>query len=230
MKNYGFISDPRDVITKQYLDTVLAEIRTAAANAQTAANQASSAAQTAQTAANQASSAAQTAQTTANEASSAASDAATAAAAAQAAADAKAPANHASTATTYGPATGSNYGHVKLSASVTSTSAASSGVAATPSAVKSVNDKVTTLTTNLNGKKIASGQATISYAASATSVSVSFGITFSAAPAVVVAQVFDGAPIVVKIEDISTTKFTARLGGGFSSSGTRQFSWVAVGT
>lgn len=51
-----------------------------------------------------------------------------------------APTSHASTATTYGKATSSNYGHVKLSASTSSTSGASSGVAATPSAVKSAYD------------------------------------------------------------------------------------------
>lgn len=51
-----------------------------------------------------------------------------------------APTSHASTATTYGKATSSNYGHVKLSASTSSTSGASAGVAATPSAVKSAYD------------------------------------------------------------------------------------------
>lgn len=59
---------------------------------------------------------------------------------------AKAPTNHASTATTYGIGTGSNYGHVKLSDSVTSTSAASAGIAASPKAVKTVNDKIPTYT------------------------------------------------------------------------------------
>ena len=50
----------------------------------------------------------------------------------------KAPTSHASSATSYGIGTGSNYGHVKLSDATTSTSAAASGVAATPKAVNDV--------------------------------------------------------------------------------------------
>jgi len=50
------------------------------------------------------------------------------------------PTNHASTATTYGVGTASNYGHLKLSASVSSTSGTTGGIAATPSAVKSAYD------------------------------------------------------------------------------------------
>lgn len=51
-----------------------------------------------------------------------------------------APTAHASTDTTYGIGTSSNYGHVKLSTSTSSTSGASSGIAATPSAVKVAYD------------------------------------------------------------------------------------------
>ena len=61
--------------------------------------------------------------------------------AAQTTANGKAPASHASTATTYGMGTGSNYGHVKLSDATNSTSAAGSGVAASPKAVKAAYDK-----------------------------------------------------------------------------------------
>ena len=68
----------------------------------------------------------------------------------------KAPTNHASTATTYGTGSATNYGHVKLSDSTSSTSGVSGGIAATPAAVKAVNDSltsnVTTLTTSVNGK------------------------------------------------------------------------------
>ncbi len=52
----------------------------------------------------------------------------------------RAPTSHASTATTYGLGSSSNYGHVKLSDSTTSTSGASDGVAATPAAVKAAYD------------------------------------------------------------------------------------------
>lgn len=53
-----------------------------------------------------------------------------------------APTMHSVTDTTYGVGTSSNYGHVKLSDSTTSTSGVSSGIAATPNAVKQVNDSV----------------------------------------------------------------------------------------
>ena len=56
----------------------------------------------------------------------------------------KASTNHASTETTYGMGTGSSYGHIKLSDSVSSTSTASSGIAASPKAVKSAYDLANT--------------------------------------------------------------------------------------
>lgn len=59
------------------------------------------------------------------------------------------PTAHASSATTYGIGTSANYGHVKLSDSVTSTSSAASGVAATPAAVKSVMDAIPTKVSEL---------------------------------------------------------------------------------
>ena len=52
----------------------------------------------------------------------------------------KASTSHASTATTYGIGNGSKYGHVKLSDSTSSTSAASAGIAASPAAVKAAYD------------------------------------------------------------------------------------------
>ena len=52
----------------------------------------------------------------------------------------KAPTNHASSADTYGKATSTNYGHVKLSDSTSSTSDMTGGVAATPKAVKAAYD------------------------------------------------------------------------------------------
>lgn len=58
-------------------------------------------------------------------------------------ATAKAPISHASSATTHGIGTGSNYGHVKLSDSTSSTSAASAGIAASPKAVKAAYDRGT---------------------------------------------------------------------------------------
>ena len=54
--------------------------------------------------------------------------------------NARTPVAHASTATTYGVGNGSNYGHVKLTDSVSSDSAASSGIGASAKAVKTLND------------------------------------------------------------------------------------------
>ena len=50
------------------------------------------------------------------------------------------PTSHASTSATYGAGNSSYYGHVKLSDSISSTSGASGGIAATPAAVKSAKE------------------------------------------------------------------------------------------
>lgn len=52
----------------------------------------------------------------------------------------RAPTSHASSATTYGTGTASNYGHLKLSDSTSSTTSTSGGTAATPKAVKDALD------------------------------------------------------------------------------------------
>ncbi len=54
----------------------------------------------------------------------------------------RAPTSHASTATTYGTGSGTNYGHVKLSDTASSTNDVDSGIAATPAAVKAVQDAI----------------------------------------------------------------------------------------
>lgn len=61
----------------------------------------------------------------------------------------RAPTSHAVSATTYGASSSANYGHVRLSDSTTSTSSTSGGYAATPAAVKAVNDRLTYGTTDL---------------------------------------------------------------------------------
>lgn len=79
--------------------------------------------------------------------------------------DAKAPTSHASTATTYGAGTGTNYGHVKLSDSTGTTSGASAGVAATPTAVKAAYDKAVTVDNNAvhkTGNETIAGEKTFS--------------------------------------------------------------------
>lgn len=68
----------------------------------------------------------------------------------------KAPTSHASSATTYGVGSSTNYGHVKLSDNTSSTSSTGEGTAATPAAVKAVKDSLTSnvssLQTAINGK------------------------------------------------------------------------------
>lgn len=58
--------------------------------------------------------------------------------------DSKAPKNHASTGTTYGVGDATNYGHLKLSDSVSSSNSTSNGCAATPKAVKTISDTLNT--------------------------------------------------------------------------------------
>ena len=61
----------------------------------------------------------------------------------------RAPTSHAASAATYGASSGTNYGHVRLSDSTTSTSSTGGGYAATPAAVKAVNDRITYGSTDL---------------------------------------------------------------------------------
>ena len=146
--------------------------------------------------------------------------------------DGKAPTSHASSDTTYGKGTSSNYGHVKLSASTSSTSGAKSGVAATPSAVKAAYDEavnVKNAVAGVRGWKIVTGTSTIGFGQNSHSLNVSFGYTFSSKPVVMVSQVFDGQNICVKNHNITTTGFSCSSPSGFSSEGTRDFSWVAIG-
>ena len=79
---------------------------------------------------------------------------------------------------------------------------------------------------------IQSGTATIEYRTAdrnTSSVSVIFTQSFTHKPSVVVQQVFDNKNIVVLDENITTTGFTAQLDSGFDTSGTRKFSWIAIG-
>ena len=67
----------------------------------------------------------------------------------------KAPTNHASGATTYGVGNASNYGHLKLSDSTASVSSTGSGIAATPKAVKTISD---TLSTEISDRQAADNE------------------------------------------------------------------------
>ena len=190
--------------------------------------------------ASQASSAASSAYDLANEAGQVATDAAQTAADAQSAADAaqaavggKAPTNHASTGTTYGKGTSTNYGHVKLSDSILSTSGTAGGTAATPGAVKKAYDLANRAeTTLLGGKKIVCGWSGVNFKNTGqTNTTINFGTTFTAKPIVIIGQPFNGVICTVFNDAVTTTKFTVNVPAvGSSTVSTRQMAWVAIGS
>lgn len=190
--------------------------------------------------ASQASSAASNAYDLANEAGQVATDAAQTAADAQSAAEAaqaavggKAPKAHASTQTTYGKGTSTNYGHVKLSDSILSTADTAGGTAATPGAVKKAYDLANRAeTTLLGGKKIVCGWSAVSFKSTGqTNTTINFGTTFTAKPIVIIGQPFNGVICTVFKDAVTTTKFTVNVPAvGSSTVSTRQMAWVAIGS
>lgn len=86
----------------------------------------------------------------------------------KAVADTKANVNHASSSTTFGMATGSNYGHAKLSDSISSTSAASAGIAATPKAVKDAKEAAVAAAEQADTAKVAKAGDTVTGAIRST--------------------------------------------------------------
>lgn len=81
----------------------------------------------------------------------------------------------------------------------------------------------------LGGKTIFVGSATIAFSNKMNTVAITFPRAFSAVPNVVIQQVFDTANIILQGYKPTATGFTAQIGGYFSSSGTRQFQWIAIG-
>ena len=96
--------------------------------------------------------------------------------------NAKAPTSHASTATTYGKGTASNYGHVKLSDSTSSTSAASAGIAASPKAVKAAYDLANAANTAAAESQTAASTAQTSAAAAAQDAAAAQATAAAAMP------------------------------------------------
>ena len=170
--------------------------------------------------------------TTAHDALAAAQDAQSNASSASTEAQSKAPKNHASTGTTYGKGTTSNYGHVKLSDSHTSTSGTSGGTAATPSAVKSAYDLANkAVTTLLGGKKIICGWNDVGYkSTSQTNTTINFGTTFTAKPVVLIGQPFNGVVCTVFYDSVTKTGFTVNVPSvGSTTLAYRKMAWVAIG-
>ena len=140
-------------------------------------------------------------------------------------ADSKAPKAHASTATTYGTGSSTNYGHVKLSASTNSSSGTSSGIAATPSAVKAVHDL-------LGGKKIICGWSSVKYAAYQQETPIQFPSgTFNNPPVVIIGQPFNSVVCTVFSDDVSNDGFIVKVPGiSGASDSFRDMAWIAIGT
>lgn len=148
-------------------------------------------------------------------------------------ANGKAPKSHASTQATYGTGTSSSYGHVKLSASTSSTSGATGGVAATPSAVKSAYDLANkAVTTLLGGKKIVCGWSAVNFKNTGQqNTTISFGTTFTAKPVVLIGQPFNGVICTVFKDAVTTTGFTVNVPAvGAATLSTRQMAWIAIGS
>lgn len=134
------------------------------------------------------------------------------------------PTDHASPDPTYGPGSQSEYGHVKLSDTASTSLNAAGGTAATPKAVAAVQQALDARS------DLICGQATIAYGPKSTSLTVSFGVTFTSPPTVMVSQVFDNANLSVPVARVTTTAYTVTLPAGvFTTSGTRAFQWLAVG-
>ncbi len=88
----------------------------------------------------------------------------------------KAPKMHASDTPSYGVGTDTQWGHVKLSDSTSDTSGAAAGIAATPAAVKAVNDS---LTSNVSSLQTAiNGKAPTSHASSDTTYGTGSGANY----------------------------------------------------
>lgn len=80
----------------------------------------------------------------------------------------------------------------------------------------------------LTTKDIDYGEATATYGTSTKYKTVYFNKTFTSKPKVITSQVFDSTNVVVKEADIYTDHFVASI-PALTSSGTRVFSWMAIG-
>lgn len=104
-----------------------------------------------------------------------------------------------------------------------------SGVDSAISAIRGLRQEQEALSAALGGLCIQTGTASIEYGSDAKTAQVTFGKAYTQAPQVLAMQVFDSVPLTVHTSDVTPAGFTARVAGGFSTSGTRSFGWIAVG-
>ena len=103
------------------------------------------------------------------------------------------------------------------------------GVDSAISAIRDLRQEQEALSAALGGLCIQTGTASIEYGSGAKTAQVTFGKAYTQAPQVLAMQVFDSVPLTVHTSDVTPAGFTARVAGGFSTSGTRSFGWIAVG-
>lgn len=143
----------------------------------------------------------------------------------------KAPTNHRATGTTYGAATGSYYGHVKLSDAIDSASGAASGIAATPAAVKTVADA---LNQAALGFRVECGE--VQSSGSAANFSITFQHPFPAPP-IVIATAYERKNAYRYMYSISLSEISASSAHGYTyyatSGGAESYpflvEWIAIG-
>lgn len=103
------------------------------------------------------------------------------------------------------------------------------GVDSAISAIRDLRQEQEALSAALGGLCIQTGTASIEYGSGAKTAQVTFGKAYTQPPQVLAMQVFDSVPLTVHTSDVKPAGFTARVAGGFSTSGTRSFGWIAVG-
>lgn len=103
------------------------------------------------------------------------------------------------------------------------------GVDSAISAIRDLRQEQEALSAALGGLCIQTGTASIEYGSGAKTAQVTFGKAYTQVPQVLAMQVFDSVPLTVHTSDVKPAGFTARVAGGFSTSGTRSFGWIAVG-
>lgn len=76
---------------------------------------------------------------------------------------------------------------------------------------------------------IKTGTGSISYGTDVSNSTILFGYEFSSAPSVVISQPFSSKPVMLSTKRVTTNSFVVAVEGGFESSGTADFFWIAVG-
>lgn len=76
---------------------------------------------------------------------------------------------------------------------------------------------------------IKTGTGSISYGTDVSNSTILFGYEFNSAPSVVISQPFSSKPVMLSTKRVTTNSFVVAVEGGFESSGTANFFWIAVG-